>query len=227
MTKSSENSPPPWVGPFLSALEAGQGVKAAIASAGVACSTLYTRRKRDPDFARAWDVALAPHGIPGDRRAHARRRGSTKVDRFIDKLTETSDVAISAAHAGVTRAWVHRRRRDDPEFRRRWRVALAAGYDSLEMALLARLRSGRSAKPGPDAPNYDNAAALRCLAAHRESVTREKGRRALEEECATIASINAKIDALRFADAEGRQAIAEARAANKRRAGPGRYPLSP
>lgn len=212
---------PAWMAPFLGALGEGKGVKAAVTEARVACSTVYDRRKRDPAFAAAWDLRLRPKTLLDGRRRADKRRSSAKVERFIAKLTETSNVSAAAAHAGVTPAWVYKRRREDAEFARRWFAALAEGYDSLEMELLGRLRAGRSAKPDAQAPVHDTAAALRCLAAHRESVRREKGRRRLAEEVTTIASIDAKIDALRLNGERGMRAIAEARAANKRRSAPG------
>lgn len=218
MTQLHDEAPPPWVAPFLAALKDGKGVKAAIARSGVAVSTLYTRRKRDSRFALEWDLAVLPHSTPGDRRAQARRKGSTKADRFIAKLTETSNISAAAAHAGVAPAWVYKRRREDPEFARRWRAALAEGYDNLEMELLARLRAGHSPDTSDRTRKFETATALRCLTAHRESVARERGRQRLEEEVITIESINAKIDALRLNRERGERAIAEARAENERRA---------
>ena len=57
----------------------------------------------------------------------------------------------------------------------------------------------------------DTAIALRCLTAHRESVAREKGRRTLADEVATIASINAKIDDMRARSKAGDAAVRKAR----------------
>lgn len=92
---------------------------------------------------------------------------------------------------------MYRLRREDPDFARRWYPALAEGYDNLEMELLHRLRSGDDASEQQNARKFDTATALRCLTAHRENVAREKARRRLAEEVATIAAINAKIDAMR------------------------------
>ena len=64
--------------------------------------------------------------------------------------------------------------------------------------MLEHLRAQGSGEPAPaGARKFDTVTALRCLTAHRENVAREKGRRALADEVTTIASINAKIDALR------------------------------
>ena len=54
-------------------------------------------------------------------------------------------------------------------------------------------------------------AAADALRAARESVAREKGRRTLADEVATIAAINAKIDSLRARAKEGEKAVRAAR----------------
>ena len=206
-----------WVEPFLAALEAGRGVRAAIAAAKISVSTAYKLRERDAGFARAWTAAVAPHALPGDRRREARPRQSTKLDRFFAALAETSDVAAAAQQAGLTPASIYKRRREDREFARRWYAALAEGYDNLEMELLARLRGGQGAETPEPNRKIDTAAALRSLAAHRESVARDKGRRRLEDECITIASINARIDKMRLNREASDAAIAAARAENAAR----------
>ena len=207
---------PGWVEPFLAALRDGSGAAAASRIAGISGSLAYHRRRKDPAFAAAWD-AIKPVDARERRHAGQRRpRGAAKLDRFLDELAATSNVSAAAAVAGVSASAIYQLRRESPEFARRWYAALAEGYDNLEMELLGHLRSvedgGEAAKSGK---KFDTAAALRCLAAHRESVAREKGRRALAEEVVTIESINAKIDRLRLASEEGQEAIAEARKAKK------------
>ena len=219
MTDRHDEGTPAWGERFLEALRAGSGVRAAARAAGVTSSTPYHRRKRDAAFAAEWD-ALAP---PDDRRRRrtgpAPRRDSAKLARFIEELAETSNVAAAAAVADVPVSRVYRLRRSDPDFARQWYGALAEGYDNLEMELLAHLRRGESAEPA-DTPKrkFDIAAALRCLTAHRENVAREKARRTLAEEVATIAAINAKIDALRARERENDAAIRKARRARARAA---------
>jgi len=204
---------PAWVARFLEALRTGGGVRAAGRAAGVSSSTPYHRREKDAAFRAAWDAA-----DPGDGRCIAKtgpraKRGAAKFDRFIAELAETSNVTAAARVADLTIGAVYRERRSDPEFARRWYAALAEGYDNLEMELLGRLRSGDTAAAAGDAPapKFDTTAAIRCLTAHRDSVAREKGRRTLAEEVTTIASINAKIDALRARQKENRRKIATAR----------------
>lgn len=120
-------------------------------------------------------------------------------DIFIAQLAETSNVKAAADAASVSQALVYRKRRTDPDFARRWYEALAEGYDNLEMELLERLRTGRLEDVDADGNRrkFDIGTAFRCIAAHRESVQREKGRRSLSAEVATMKAINAKIDALR------------------------------
>jgi hypothetical protein len=50
---------PEWVGTFLSALRRSPNVSAAARAAGVTRQAVYLYRESDPDFARAWDDALA------------------------------------------------------------------------------------------------------------------------------------------------------------------------
>ena len=137
-------------------------------------------------------------------------------DIFIDRLAETSNVKAAADAASVSQTLVYKKRRTDPDFARRWYEALAEGYDNLEMELLERLRTGRLEDTLEDGSKrkFDTATALRCIAAHRESVAREKGRRSLSEEVATMKAINAKIDALR--EKQARAAELAARRASRK-----------
>ena len=180
---------PAWMEPFLAALRAGHGVRRAAGMAGVAISTAYDWRRRDAEFAFDWDDARGRPVVGAACWGGARRTGPRKVALFLE--------------------------------------ALAEGYDNLEMELLAHLRSGgevparetgsETGGENQSAPvrKFDTAAALRSLAAHRESVAREKGRRALADEAATIASINRKIDQLRLRGQANEEAI---RASRKRAA---------
>ena len=131
------------------------------------------------------------------RRAHPRWR-----DVFLEQLAETSNVAAAARVAGVDTSTVYKARRTEGEFLRRWHDALAEGYDNLEMELVRRLRSGEldgggKGTGGTARRKFDNAVAIRLLTAHRESVSRQRGRRAFEDEDAIIASINARLEAMR------------------------------
>lgn len=195
---------PRWVAPFLAALREGHSVAAATRIAKTNSSAPYDRRQHDAAFREAWGAIAPSDGRFAAHRAPRRARGAAKLDRFIEELAATSNIAAAAAATGLHTAAVYKLRRSDPEFARRWFAALAEGYDNLEMEVLGRLRAGDNT----DKSKFDTAAALRCLAAHRESVAREKGRRRLAEEVTTIAAINAKIDRLRLATEEGEAAIA-------------------
>lgn len=214
MTEMHDTDTPEWVARFLGALQHRPNVAAAARAAGIAKTRPYDHRKRDPHFAQAWDAVLAqprPEGALGQQRARP-----TKLDRFIEALAATSNVSAAAAAAGLDTGAIYKLRRSDPDFERRWYAALAEGYDNLEMELLCRLRAGETPdrpKDGAAQPKFDTATALRCLAAHRESVAREKGRRTLEQEAITIASINEKIDRLRLREKSNRRAMAKAQAA--------------
>lgn len=120
-------------------------------------------------------------------------------DHFINALAESSNVKAAADAAGVSQSLVYNKRRTDPDFALRWFEALAEGYDRLEMDLLERLRTGRLEDVDADGNRrkFDVSTAFRCIAAHRDAVAREKGRRMLSDEAITIQSINAKIDAMR------------------------------
>lgn len=118
---------------------------------------------------------------------------------FLAELAATSNVTAAARVAGVATRVVYETRRQDAEFARAWRSALCEGYDALEMALLYRLRVGEL-KPLPGAKrarSFDNATALRLLAAHRETVARERAVREEEDADAILASINAKLEKMR------------------------------
>lgn len=215
---STTETLPDWAVSFLGALQAGRTVAASARIAGVTAAAPYHRRKRDPAFAAMWDkirpVEPARAGHPGPKRRHSRDR----VGRFLDELAASSNVSAAATASGLSLGAAYALRRTDPEFAKRWYAALAEGYDNLEMELLAHLRGGSDAAGASDgARKFDTAAALRCLAAHRDSVAREKGRAALADEVVTIASINARIDALRARRRQGDAAIRRARAENAKR----------
>lgn len=198
-------SGPRWVAPFLAALREGRCVEAACREAGVTSSTPYHRRRTNDAFRAEWDAIPVRDGRKVRKTGPRAPRGAARIDRFIEELALSSNVAAAAAVSGLSTGQVYGLRRTDPDFARRWFAALAEGYDNLEMDLLARLRDGRLEEIDADGKprKFDFATALRCLSAHRENVAREKGRRTLAEEAATIEAINAKIDALRIRAREG------------------------
>ena len=118
---------------------------------------------------------------------------------FLNALAETSNVKAACELAVVSQSLVYKTRRENAEFARQWYAALAEGYDNLEMELLSRLREGRLEDIDADGNKrkFDIGTAFRCLIAHRDTVAREKGRATLDDELATMKSINAKIDEIR------------------------------
>ena len=157
------------------------------------------------------------------KRGHKKHAPKNWRKRFMARLGETSNVSAAAEAAGISISHIYALRRKDSDFARQWFDALAEGYDNLEMELLQHLRAGGegSGEAGETAPapkkKFDAATAFRCLAAHRESVAREKGRRTRAEEVATIAAINEKIDRLRLNGKAATTAIAQARKGNRER----------
>lgn len=141
-----------------------------------------------------------PSRIAG-KRAAASISGKTYQNRaqwmpkFLSALAETSNVSAAADKAGVTSAHVYKLRREEPEFTRQWQGALCEGYDNLEFELLDRLRNGIVSDAA--GRKFDNAAALRLLTAHRESVSRERALRDNEDAARVVESINAKLEAMR------------------------------
>jgi hypothetical protein len=220
MDDSNGEAAPQWVARFLEALRAGKGVRGAARAAGVTSSTPYHRRESHDDFRAAWDAIQPIDARKAHRTGPAAPRDAAKIARFLEELAITSNVAAAAAVADLPTSKVYALRRTSPEFAKAWYAALAEGYDNLEMELLAHLRSGGESGGGAEpSRKFDTATALRCLTAHRESVARERGRKTLADEVATIASINAKIDLLRLRAREGEAAIRAARRAAAKQGG--------
>lgn len=132
-------------------------------------------------------------------------------DIFIANLGETSNVTAAAEAADISVTHVYKTRRADPGFARRWYEALCEGYDNLEMDMLYRLRTGQTDVVDADGTRrkWDLGTASRCLIQHRDTVMREKGRRSLEQESASIAGINAKIAAMRAREEEAERLLAK------------------
>lgn len=134
------------------------------------------------------------------RRGPVRRRPPKSVwmPKFLAALSETSNVSGAARRAEVDTSVVYKARREDAEFNRQWQVALAEGYDNLEMDLLHRLRIGQLEGGKAQARRkYDNAIAFRLLTAHREAVGRQRAIRSNEDEEAILRSLNAKLEKMR------------------------------
>jgi hypothetical protein len=110
---------------------------------------------------------------------------------FLQALAATSNVTQAAAEAGVSPSRAYKARREHPEFAAQWREALYEGYEHLEMEVLAFLRGNTPER------KLDVANAIRLLAAHRETVARERAFREDEDEAEVLESIDAFIEDMR------------------------------
>jgi transposase-like protein len=120
---------------FVAALRGGALVEAAARSLGVAISSLYWRRHRDPLFAAAWDSAVAlSAAAPGRRRRFAGARRA----RFLARFEASCNILMACRETGVHPATVYRHIGGDPGFERDCRSALARGTARLERELAAR-----------------------------------------------------------------------------------------
>lgn len=119
---------------------------------------------------------------------------------FLAELAATCNVAAAARKAGVPTTTVYDARRNDAAFARKWQAALSEGYDNLELELLHRLRSGEL-KPPPTRKKavrtFDNANALRLLAAHREAAAQQRAIRDNDDAETVLAGLNTKLERMR------------------------------
>jgi len=204
--------PRPWMQTFLDELAASGLVRRAARAAGIANTTAYDARRIRPDFAAAWQrmvddatgdcedagaIAAAsepehpPESSPGSLPESPEKASPHWRMRFFEALAETSSVTAAAVRAKIPVRTAYKLRREDAEFAARWRAALLEGYDNLEMELLGFLRSPR---PGR---RMDVTAALRLLAAHRETVARERALREDDDEQEVLDSIDAFLEDMR------------------------------
>ena len=112
---------------------------------------------------------------------------------FLAVLAQTSNVTSAAKSAKVPASRAYALRREDQAFARLWHQALVEGYEHLEMELLARLRAGEA----KDGPKFDNGAALRLLALHRDTMAQEHAQRRNMDSARARQIIDAKLEELR------------------------------
>ena len=175
---------PQWIPTFLIALKTTGKPGLAIEACGKSTTTVYAQRKTNLRFAEAWAAVLPPKPARAPEASEARTRSVGWRTAFLEALAETSNVTASAVRANVPLRTVYKVRRADAAFAAEWQLALHEGYDMLEMALLGYLRD-----PDPKR-KMDVAAALRLLAAHRETVERRRALSAEDDEQATLDSID-------------------------------------
>jgi hypothetical protein len=142
MPRWSKTMTPASQAAFLAALRGGALVEAAARDAGVAISTLYWRRKREPLFALAWDCAAAlSAGAPGRRL----RFGAGRRRRFLASFEWSCNLLWAGEEAGVHPATVYRHIARDAGFERDCRAALGRGVARLEEEHAAE-RAARTAR---------------------------------------------------------------------------------
>jgi hypothetical protein len=160
MSKAGKSAPggftPAWQGVFLRVLgETGNASEAARA-AGVKRGTPHNLRRRDEWFARDWEEALAgapariaeraPPALQTIRRSAAGRiqLAATRANQwaarddeaFLAGLEETGNVSASARAIGRDPNSAWRRRRECPDFARRFEAALGDAEARLEYGLV-------------------------------------------------------------------------------------------
>lgn len=129
---------------------------------------------------------------------------------FLAELALTANVAASARTAGVAEAAAYSLRRRDEGFRRAWLEALAEGYAQLELQLLERALYGtpKVAAKGVPAREFSERLALALLAAHRDTVMKERARaealRAVPDEAGdAVGELIDALDAMTARKADG------------------------
>lgn len=147
-------------------------------------------------------LSIVQPDLAGDAKSRANRHWR---NAFLDALAETSNVSQAARRAEIPASRAYKARREEAAFRSAWNDALLEGYAHLELETLHRLRSGT----GKDDNKFDIANALRLLMLHRETVARERASRSREDEDSVLASLNAKIEAMRSREADIRPLLAE------------------
>ena len=189
MTQEIEG--PAWIRAFLAALAETGVVEQAIAASGRSATAVYFQRRRNRRFAEAW-AALVPgaaaNGVPAAPGHAPVANNAGWKPAFLEALAETSNVTLAAERANVPTRTVYKRRRSDRAFAAKWLAALREGYDNLEMELLGYLRD-----PAPGR-KMDVTATLRLLAAHRETVERQRALTEEDDEDGLLDSLDRFID---------------------------------
>jgi len=185
---------------FLAALRRTGNAREAARTLGITRPTMIRRRNCDAAFAAEWDAALAlaharlnavepveapepePHivrtasGRLQLRRARRRRLDRQAEQTFLAALSATANIRLSAAAAGFAHSAFYHRRNESPAFAREMRLALAMGYERLEMAMLEaadpesyRDEAWRHNEP-PPLPQLTPSEAFQLLYLHQKEV---------------------------------------------------------
>ena len=115
--------------------------------------------------------------------------------RFIEQLAETSNVLKAADHAGIMPSQAYHARRNEPDFAKKWRAALAEGYIHLEMDIVRRLREGDF--KAAEGERYDFSNAIRLLATYRDKTGNVRHSSRDVSAAEVRASIDRKIEEIR------------------------------
>ncbi|HLL30674.1 MAG TPA: hypothetical protein VK403_06740, partial [Allosphingosinicella sp.] len=191
MARYSKTLTPAAQAAFLAALRGGALVEAAAASVGVAISSLYCRRRRDPAFDLAWIAAAEAsagwefRAEPGERgrlvRAKRRLRfAGRRREAYLAGLERTCNTTASAGDALVHPSTVRRHLRRHPAFAGDQEAALERGYENLE-ALAAEERAA-ARRRGPiiaaegTRPPADFDEQIRILRLYRRRPPRRRGK---------------------------------------------------
>ena len=168
--------------------------------------------KRDASARIAEGMERGDLAIGGDRRPQvrtARKRdwSREKEAEFLSVLSETCNVSLAAAEAGISSSAAYQRRRSDGRFRAAWGEAIATAYQRLELILLERALNGTEKlvrhRDGREERmrEYPNQLALALLKMHRDTAV-EAELEVPDEEIREIrAKLLNKLERLRRRDA--------------------------
>jgi hypothetical protein len=120
--------------------------------------------------AKSVGLVLVGGDEPQVRKASKKNWSKKKIEDFLSALSETCNVTLAAAEAGVSVSAAYRRRKLDAGFRCAWLEAIGAAYQRLEMVLrgtekLVRRKDGSEERM----IEYPNQLALTLLKMHRDT----------------------------------------------------------
>ncbi|MGF1549735.1 MAG: hypothetical protein ACFBQW_04290, partial [Sphingomonadaceae bacterium] len=105
-------------------------------------------RGEAPPLARDEIVRRSRHGRHCVMRVGPGRWSAEKEEAFLAALTETANVAASARAVKTSTTALYRRRARDARFAARWRAALGAGYEDIELLLIREAKEALGGAPG-------------------------------------------------------------------------------
>lgn len=142
---------------FLASLSQNGGVRGSCAAVGMTVASVYQLRKRDAEFAGAWDAALERARAARAARLSAaiarnpalpdhrlRRDGWTEARQkiFLRALAETGCVRDACKRATISNVSAYRLRNRAAAFARAWDRALAKAAPTIEQAAFERAVQG-------------------------------------------------------------------------------------